>query len=630
MRHYIFFKTLLRFKFVSLFRFFLYKLQMLMGLNRLRKNDSLDKFDLKFFDCSRKNSQFDFYETYDFSPDLGRKLLIFGHIPLEINGPPPLWHIGIHSGFELSSVGTASHSISDFAIPGVDIKEFWEISRMSWASRMACMIRFDNHSNSVCSGIENLNTWLADWVKQNPSYFGVNWRCGQEASVRIINLILTAFILYEPFESRSIKPDLLKLIEIHIIKVRKTFRYSIAQDNNHGILESAALFLGGYFLHLCGIKNMATLGHLGKARLEERVDTLTDEGGTFSQYSVNYHRFFLDTLSLVEILRNWLGLQAFSPTFNRKAGAITDWLGSFVISGNGLTPNIGANDGAYLLNFIFDDYCDYSPSWILGSMVFRNRVPTTEPKFDNHAKVIRSIFRLNRGEVEPTEKAESVFYDAGFVKLHLNNYSVSVFVRFPSFDFRPSQNDLLHVDLWVKGENLLRDAGSYSYNCEEPWQSYFTSSAAHNTIQFDGRDQMPRLSRFLLGAWPKARDVLFDAPKEGTTKKFSCRYKDYLGATHHRSVTLKEHSLKIVDTVSDFNKVAVARFRLNPEREWQISGEQVSDGQHTLKFEANSSIETIKLVEGWESRYYFQKSKVPVVEITLTEACKLTTEYCWS
>ncbi|WP_278389157.1 hypothetical protein, partial [Idiomarina abyssalis] len=57
---------------------------------------------------------------------------------------------------------------------------------------------------------------------------------------------------------------------------------------------------------------------------------------------------------------------------------------------------------------------------------------------------------------------------------------------------------------------------------------------------------------------------------------------------------------------------------------------QVSDGKHTLKFHASSVIESIRLVDGWESRYYFQKSKIPVVEVTLTDPGSLTMEYQWA
>ena len=64
----------------------------------------------------------------------------------------------------------------------------------------------------------------------------------------------------------------------------------------------------------------------------------------------------------------------------------------------------------------------------------------------------------------------------------------------------PSQADAMHVDLWVNGKNLLVDAGSYSYNTNTGLSDYFNGTASHNTVQFDDRDQMPKLGRFYLEA----------------------------------------------------------------------------------------------------------------------------------
>src|SRR4029079_19380469 len=73
-------------------------------------------------------------------------------------------------------------------------------------------------------------------------------------------------------------------------------------------------------------------------------------------------------------------------------------------------------------------------------------------------------------------------------------------MRYPRFRFRPSHADALHVDLWKDGTNLLRDGGSYSYSDMEG-TAYFSGTASHNTVQFDDRDQMPRVGRSLFGDW---------------------------------------------------------------------------------------------------------------------------------
>jgi len=564
----------------------------------------------------------------DANKTIHASIKLFGHLTYSLDRDEiPNWFESPFTNQTMARNDKDWWLISDFDNSFGDIKQLWELSRFDWVLSFARLIRYHAETAPKRSAEYELrlNQWLANWVNKNPPYKGINWKCGQEASIRVMHLICAAKLL-----GSLLKPTdgFVQLIALHLQRIAPTMSYAVAQDNNHGTSEAAALFIGGEFLKAQSYPDGARWASKGRKWLENRAKRLIGVKGSFSQYSVNYHRMMLDTLSFAETVRQWFSLEPFSPIFYERTGAATKWLAAMTDPSSGDVPNLGANDGARLFPLTETDYRDYRSSVIWAYRVFLNNSPLNN--FDNadECAAILTWLGLEQGQNNISLPKNIHYNDGGFVVLNVGK--ARIVLNYPCFKFRPSQNDLLHVDLWVNGENLLRDAGSYSYNCEEPWQSYFTSSAAHNTIQFDGRDQMPRLSRFLLGAWPKARDVLFDAPKEGTTKKFSCRYKDYLGATHHRSVTLKEHSLKIVDTVSDFNKAAVARFRLNPEREWQIIGEQVSDGQHTLKFEANSSIETIKLVEGWESRYYLQKSKVPVVEITLTEACKLTTEYCWS
>jgi asparagine synthase (glutamine-hydrolysing) len=77
-------------------------------------------------------------------------------------------------------------------------------------------------------------------------------------------------------------------------------------------------------------------------------------------------------------------------------------------------------------------------------------------------------------------------------------------IRAGRYSRRPVQADQLHVDLWWRGLNLARDAGTYLYNGEPPWNNGFSGTAVHNTVTIDGRDQMRRASRFLWIDWSQA------------------------------------------------------------------------------------------------------------------------------
>src|SRR3546814_7985904 len=84
--------------------------------------------------------------------------------------------------------------------------------------------------------------------------------------------------------------------------------YAVAQANNHATSEAAALFIGGSWLAANGSRAGESLVRRGRQHLEKQVARLVEEDGSFSQYSLNYHRVLLDTLSIVEIWRRHLDL----------------------------------------------------------------------------------------------------------------------------------------------------------------------------------------------------------------------------------------------------------------------------------------------------------------------------------
>lgn len=53
-----------------------------------------------------------------------------------------------------------------------------------------------------------------------------------------------------------------------------------------------------------------------------------------------------------------------------------------------------------------------------------------------------------------------------------------------------SHNDTGHLELHIKGEDILTDSGRYIYNksCWKDWRKYFLSAKAHNTLYVDGHE----------------------------------------------------------------------------------------------------------------------------------------------
>jgi hypothetical protein len=205
------------------------------------------------------------------------------------------------------------------------------------------------------------------------------------------------------------------------------------------------------------------------------------------------------------------------------------------------------------------------------------------------------------------------------------NSILLVFKR-PIFKFRPSQSDALHIDLWIDGQNILRDGGSYSYNTSFDKSNYYNGVASHNTVQFDGRNQMPRISRFLFGSWLK--EYKFNFYQSNKSIYISTGYNDYFGAFHQRTLTFSEKELLIEDSVKIFKTSAKINWRLKAS-EWVY----VLSPENKTDIEINLLTNEIKgdysKSCGLESLFYNNESNIPVIYKDLNKFGRFSTKIIW-
>ena len=527
---------------------------------------------------------------------------------IEHDGEPPDWFANPFSPTVRDGAGRPWWRIPDFG--GHDIKNVWELSRFSWLVAMAT-----EAAAGDAGALDRINAWLAAWAKDNPPYRGHNWKCGQESSIRVIHLVLAAMLLDQ---ERVPLPSLTGLVEAHLRRIAPTLSYAIGQQNNHGTSEAAAMFVGGEFLSRAGVATGARWAKRGQRLLENRAAALIEPDGSFSQYSVTYHRLMLDTFCFAEAWRRRCGLAPFSEACLARLRAATDWLDAMVERPSGDAPNIGANDGARLIPLTATDYRDFRPTLQLASVLFRG-LRAIEPvgAWNDPLRWLR--MPAPERSLPP---AGSKTFDAGGYHVLRSGPAFAV-LRYPRFRFRPGQADALHLDLWYAGSNLLRDAGTFSYNDPEGCGEYFAGTGAHNTVQFDGRDQMPRLGRFLFRDWLKARSVAPVRSADGIVEA-QAGYADSHGAAHHRSVHLHQAGFSCRDRIQGSFDSAVLRWRLAPGR-YALEGNRLKGDMLDLIVEVDGAPATFVLTQGWESRYYQLRTPLLCLEVRVGGPCAIVT-----
>ena len=320
------------------------------------KFDSLNKEDLKN-DCLKNaeklvNGNFIYYGKFEY---------FIGQIPN--------WFFDYRNKVLFPSANYHWSECRDISKSG-DIKECWELSRWNWAPTLSRAFILSGETKYV----DFLNKLIEDWCKSNPYNGGINWLCGQEISIRLINALLS-WKLLESNGKRKYPRLLFKRTEFvayHLRRISKTIYYAKAQNNNHWITESAALFIGGnWLLKTKNIFNEEAKmwSQIGRSELEKGIKKLVMNDGSFSQQSLTYHRFVVDTLSQVEVWRRHLHLSPMSKIYVKKFSLLIKWLYFFIDRESGDGPNLGGNDGSFCFQLHDLSSRDFRPTLQLSSVL---------------------------------------------------------------------------------------------------------------------------------------------------------------------------------------------------------------------------------------------------------------------
>lgn len=479
-----------------------------------------------------------------------------------------------------------------------DVKGLWEASRFIWAVDLARAHRLAPDKGFL----DDLERFSRDWVTRHASCHGINWSCGQEASIRLLHLLLANYILCGSSEMTA---SMAAIVEQHARRIERTLEYAMAQDNNHATSEAAALFIAGGILlsrktdhkHL----DAAHWHDLGRKKLEQLTAHLIMEDGGFSQYSVNYHRLLLDTLCQVEFWRRQLRAPSFSVGFGTRVEKAIRWLGALTNAASGRAPNLGHNDGAHIYRLTDGPFSDHRPTLSLASALF---IGKALPSLAHVSAPLAWLNISEPSEKDPTllAKATRSFPNWGLSLLNprADGSGAYAFVRYPILRFRPAQADMLHFDLWTEtGENLLIDAGSFSY-AHPDGRAHFSSIKAHNSIEFDGDEPMRSLGKFLYADWPDGES---DVPiQQNGSLHWMTHYRDYRGIEHRRYVSAEGEHWTVRDTFSGFKREAVLRWHL-PEQAVRFEGQTINAAALSLRLDGNASI-ALKLEEGSVSPTY--------------------------
>ena len=439
-----------------------------------------------------------------------------------------------------------------------DIKFIWEPARFGWAFALGRAWHISHDERYAAA----FWTFTERFLDGNPPNQGPHWVSAQEVALRLMAFTWSLQVFATSIHSTPARQArLASALAEHATRIPVSLVYARSQNNNHLLSEAAALFTAG--LALPGHPQSAHWIRLGWNWFNRGLQKQIDAYGEYSQHSSNYQRLMLQLALWLKPLAHKHGYHF--PRRSTEALTIaTHWLLSLLDPSSGNVPNLGANDGAYILPLTTCPFEDYRPVLQTAARSFME-------------------YQLPGGVWDEMPlwfglpASDKYFLETRYLGDSLYGRASWGYLRAHHYKNRPSHADQLHFDLWWRGLNIARDAGTYLYNVASPWDNALTHTAVHNTVSVDGREQMRRVSRFLYLDWAPAEKKHPIQTNLEIVQRALAWHSGYrrLGVRHERSVTVfSDEHWEVQDTLLLKKSGQPAHtFRLHwllPDWDWQL------------------------------------------------------------
>lgn len=493
------------------------------------------------------------------------------------------------------------YKLPDFDPNRGDIKVIWEASRFTHGY---CLVRAFLLTGDV-KYFEAFASHVKSWLEDNPYSYGINYKCGQECAIRMINIL----IVYSAFKeagmaSSKLENNVRDIVRDSYKKILSNFFYARrCIKNNHTISEITGQIIGAWCCE--DDKKVAEM----YALLEEAISDQFYADGGYKQFSSNYQRL---VLQLMECLLNIAPKTG--RRLSKKANEIIKNSAQLLFmmqNEDGYVPNYGSNDGALIFPVTSQDYRDYRP--VLNTVSAAAAGSRLYAAGDYDEELLWFIGKAGFPIAAPERK--SISYDAsGYYILRSGESFLVTYLQ--NYKSRPGHMDQLHLDLWYKGVNIFCDGGTYSY--ADASGKSLARTASHNVLMVNDLDQMDSDGTFLIYNWTKRTKSFMDGTYfSGTLSAGNGGY------IHKREIKTEENGYTIFDSVeTDIEGEATLFFHSPCDISVREGGFRLMrDKKHLCDVRVNGDL---SLCSSYMSSHYYELEKISCV----TAKQKITDKKC--
>ena len=411
--------------------------------------------------------------------------LSYRNIPL---GASINWHRDPISGFDWPRRYYADYDL--LHAPPADAKVIHELNRHQHLPRLAKAFFVTGDEAYAREAIAQIESW----IDQNPKWLGVNWQSSLELAIRCISWLWTIFLLL-PSESLD-ESRLRRICRSLFAQLDHVYRYPsvYTSPNTHLMGEAAALFIAGVlFPELPRANNWRDFG---AATLIDEMQKQVSSDGVYGELSSYYHCYAADFYLHVLALARRNRIQLPETVWNGLSGML-DFV-VYLTRPDGTIPLFGDDDGGRVLALDALDYTSFRDGLSTGSVLFGR------PDYKFQARGFReeSLWLLGADAwpmfdslaAQPPSEPCRAFAGSGYFIQRSGWGAHDTHVTFDCGGLGigsggHSHADALSLTVFSGGHEFLIDPGTSVYNCAREWRRYFRSTAAHNTVVIDGKDQ---------------------------------------------------------------------------------------------------------------------------------------------
>ena len=377
--------------------------------------------------------------------------------------------------------------------------------------------------------VDELGAQLRDWIAANPIERGPNWACTMDVAIRAANwLAALALLERRPPWLDEVAASLL----LHGRFIRSHLEWGEVRGNHYlsdvvGLLPVAALF--------SALARGARRGRRGRpASSSARWRHQVRADGCDHEMSIPYHRLVCELFVCGAQHAEALCPGVLSPAFYERLDRMLEFVADYMRP-DGLAPQAGdADDGRYLP---LGDYAaaDQRDHRHLFRQAGRAVPAPQRPRRLRRRRLVRDAPRASCGR---SCAAATSAWRASAAHAH---------------------NDQLSFELCLGDQPLVVDPGAYVYTPDPAARNAFRATAAHATLQVDGREQNPLRSDYLFALEDRAQARALAWEADGPRATFAGEHRGFDPVVHRRRVSFdgERRTLEVEDEVTRRRAAAV-------------------------------------------------------------------------